>query len=325
MHTCCTPGRTGRAHSCAPSTLELLPVPPVPIRRQTPPAAPGVVELPGGEFLMGDHFDEGYPDDGERPVHRVALEPFAIGATTVTNAEFATFAAATGHRTDAERYGSSAVFHLALRARPRDVLGRAPRTPWWLEVAGADWAHPGGPLSSWEELPDHPVVHVSWHDAVAYCRWSGTRLPTEAEWEYAARGGHRGRRYPWGDELTPDGQDRCNIWHGDFPAHNTLHDGYLTTAPVRSFPPNDFGLHESAGNVWEWCADWFSPAYYRRSPRHNPLGPRTGTARVTRGGSYLCHRSYCNRYRLAARSANTPESSAGNCGFRVVRAAPGPA
>ena len=323
MRNCCAPGRGGHAHpvSPAPGAVELLPVPAIPPRTAVPRAAPTFADLPGGEFLMGDPFDEGYPDDGERPVHRVVLEPFAIGATTVTNGAFAAFVAATGHRTDAERYGSSAVFHLAVRAHPRAVLGRAPRTPWWLEVSGADWAHPCGPLSSWEELADHPVVHVSWHDALAYCRWSGTRLPTEAEWEFAARGGHQNRRYPWGDELTPDGQDLCNIWHGSFPTPSTPRDGFLTTAPVRSFPPNGFGLYETAGNVWEWCADWFSPAYYRRSPRHDPLGPRTGSARVIRGGSYLCHHSYCNRYRLAARSANTPESSAGNCGFRVVQAA----
>jgi formylglycine-generating enzyme required for sulfatase activity len=315
MDDCCAPGRTaGHEHTA------LLPVPSVPAPVIAHPGRrPELVDLPGGEFFMGDAFGEGYPSDGEQPVHRVELAPFAIAATAVTNAQFAAFAAATGHRTDAERYGSSAVFHLALRARARDVLGRAPRTPWWLDVAGADWAHPAGPLSHWEEIPDHPVVHVSWDDALAYCLWAGVRLPTEAEWEYAARGGRRVRRYPWGDALTPDGEDRCNIWHGTFPTHNTLSDGHLTTAPVRSYPPNDHGLYEMAGNVWEWCADWFSPAYYRRTPRHNPLGPRTGTARVTRGGSYLCHDSYCNRYRLAARSANTPESSAGNCGFRIAR------
>jgi sulfatase modifying factor 1 len=277
-------------------------------------------QLPGGEFAMGGGFGEGCPGDGETPVHRVMIQPFAIGATTVTNAQFAAFVDATSHETDAQRFGSSAVFHLALEARSRDVLGVASGTWWWLNVRGADWAHPHGRRSIWTDRPDHPVVHVSWFDADAYCRWANVRLPTEAEWEYAARGGHEGRRFPWGDELEPDGEIRCNVWHGTFPTANTLRDGFLTTAPVRSFPPNDLGLYETSGNVWEWCADWFSPAYYRRSPRRDPRGPMRGTRRVQRGGSYLCHRSYCHRYRLAARSSNTPESSTGNCGFRVVGA-----
>jgi formylglycine-generating enzyme required for sulfatase activity len=282
-------------------------------------AARQYTALAGAEFLMGDAFGEGYPADGELPVHAVRVDAFAIGTTPVTNAEFAAFVAATGHRTDAEAFGTSAVFHMALAARRQDILGTAAGTPWWLNVVGADWAHPGGRRSSWLEIQDHPVVHVSWRDAVAYCRWAGTRLPTEAEWEYAARGGHDGRRYAWGNDLTPNGEDRCNIWHGSFPLHNTVSDGFLTTAPVRSFPPNDLGLYEVAGNVWEWCADWFSPSYYSASPRRNPRGPGSGSRRVIRGGSYLCHHSYCNRYRVAARSANTPDSSTGNCGFRVVR------
>jgi sulfatase modifying factor 1 len=211
------------------------------------------------------------------------------------------------------------VFHLAVRARDADVLGVASGSEWWLEVHGADWAHPYGPDSSWREVPDHPVVHISWFDAVSYCRWLGVRLPTEAEWEYAARGGLRGARFAWGDELMPDDTVRCKIWNGTFPIHNDLRDGYLTTAPVRAFPPNGFGLYEVAGNVWEWTADWFSPTYYATSPVDNPRGPTGGETRVIRGGSYLCHRSYCHRYRVSARSSNTPESSAGNLGFRVAR------
>ncbi|MFG2675267.1 formylglycine-generating enzyme family protein, partial [Streptomyces sp. NPDC048445] len=236
----------------------------------------------------------------------------------VTNTEFAAFVEATGHVTDAERYGSSAVFHLAVAAAGDAVLGPVPGTPWWVTVKGATWARPGGPGSALGGLMDHPVVHVSYRDATAYCRWAGKRLLTEAEWEYAARGGHEGRRFVWGDELTPQGERRCNIWNGDFPAANTLVDGYLTTAPARSFPPNDFGLWNMSGNVWEWCADWFSPHYYRRSPRDNPAGPRFGMGRVMRGGSYLCHASYCHRYRVAARSGNSPESSSGNLGFRCA-------
>lgn len=276
------------------------------------------VSLPGGEFEMGDPFGEGYPADGETPIHRVSLGSFAVDPTTVTNAEFTAFVDATGHVTDAERYGSSAVFHLAVDADDSALLGRAAGAPWWINVRGATWAHPDGPRSDLDGRMDHPVVHVSHHDALAYCRWAGKRLLTEAEWEYAARGGHAGRRFSWGDDLTPDGEHQCNIWQGTFPTDNTIDDGYLTTAPARSFQPNDFGLWNLAGNVWEWCDDWFSPYYYKRSPVENPPGAPFGEARVMRGGSYLCHDSYCHRYRVAARSSNTPDSSSANLGFRCA-------
>ncbi|GAA3441356.1 formylglycine-generating enzyme family protein [Planomonospora venezuelensis] len=273
-------------------------------------------ELPGGAFLMGDSRGDGNPGDGETPVHRVVVRPFSIDATCVTTADFAAFAEATGYRTEAELYGFSAVFHLALSARPQDVMRPVPGAPWWVGVRGADWRHPGGVLS--EAEPDHPVVHVSWNDATAYCSWAGRRLPTEAEWEYASRGGLEGARYPWGDELPRD-EWRVNIWQGDFPSRNTLEDGHLTTAPVRAFAPNAYGLRQTVGNVWEWCADWYAPDYYARSPEEDPRGPRRGTARVLRGGSFLCHDSYCNRYRNSARSANTPGSSMANAGFRTAR------
>ncbi|MGW6749678.1 formylglycine-generating enzyme family protein [Streptomyces sp. NPDC055006] len=274
------------------------------------------VPLPGGEFPMGDPFDEGYPADGERPVHAVRLAPFRMDATAVTVAMYKAFTEATGYATGAERQGSSAVFHLAVAAERADVLGADPAVPWWLDVRGADWRHPHGPLSSAQ--PEHPVVHIDWHDATAYCAWAGRRLPTEAEWEYAARAGAVGRRFPWGDELAPRGRWLCNIWQGSFPHRNTGEDGWLATAPVRTFRPNGFGLYEVAGNVWEWCADWFAPDYYAASPTDGPQGPADGDRRVLRGGSYLCHHSYCHRYRVAARSANTPVSSSGNCGFRTA-------
>ncbi|MEU6551948.1 formylglycine-generating enzyme family protein [Streptomyces sp. NPDC046915] len=306
---------------CTPSATTVIAGP----GRAGPPAqavrsrsTKGQVHLQGGEFAMGDAFGEGYPADGEGPVHQVRLKPFHIDETAVTNAQFAAFVKATGHVTDAERYGSSAVFHLAVDAAPADLLGRAAGTPWWINVRGAHWRCPDGPRSGIADRRNHPVVHVSFSDATAYARWAGKRLPTEAEWEFAARGGLAGRRYAWGDELTPGGRWRCNIWQGRFPDHNSAEDGYLTTAPVRSYRPNGYGLWNTAGNVWEWCADWFSPTYYAQAPVDDPRGPEAGTTRVLRGGSYLCHDSYCNRYRVAARSSNTPDSSSGNLGFRCA-------
>jgi formylglycine-generating enzyme required for sulfatase activity len=281
------------------------------------------VVLEGGEFAMGDGTGDGNAGDGETPVHRVRVAPYSIDATSVTNADFERFAEATGYRTEAETFGFSAVFHLALAAEPDEVMGPATGTPWWAGVRGADWRHPGGSRSDLDGLDDHPVVHVSWNDAVAYCRWAGRRLPTEAEWEFASRGGLEGARYPWGDDLHGDDEGwHCNIWQGVFPGVNTEDDGHLTTAPVRSFQPNGFGLWQTVGNVWEWCADWFGPRYYKFTPDADPRGPSLGAARVMRGGSYLCHDSYCNRYRNSARSSNTPESSMGNTGFRTVLPVP---
>lgn len=278
-----------------------------------PPARVERVELVGGEFLMGTADEEGFPADGEGPVRGVTLLPFAIDVTAVTNEAFGGFVAATGYRTETEEWGWSFVFAAFLPGRLRAKASRPPATPWWCAVDGADWRHPEGPGSDLEDRADHPVVHLSWRDAAAYCAWAGGRLPTEAEWEYAARGGLVQQRYPWGDELTPDGEHRCNIWQGVFPTKNTVADGYRGTAPVRSFPPNGFGLYEVAGNVWEWVEDWFSTDHLA-----TPAMASTGTTRVMRGGSYLCHSSYCNRYRVAARSHNNPDSASGNTGFRCA-------
>jgi formylglycine-generating enzyme required for sulfatase activity len=268
---------------------------------------------------MGDGFGDGRQSDGERVVHTVAVDAFSIDVTSVTNDAFARFVDATGYRTEAESFGYSAVFHLALSADREDIIGQPPATPWWLGVKGADWCHPRGRRSDLDGLADHPVVHVSWNDAQAYCAWAGRRLPSEAEWELASRGGLPGTRFPWGDELLDEhGQWLCNIWQGTFPTVNTEEDGWLTTAPVRSYQPNGYGLWQTVGNVWEWCADWFDAEYYSHSPKINPAGPATGLTRVTRGGSFLCHDSYCNRYRNSARSSNTPDSSTANAGFRTV-------
>jgi formylglycine-generating enzyme required for sulfatase activity len=267
---------------------------------------------------MGDGSGDGRAADGEKVIHRVELDGFSIDARTVTNADFARFVADTGYETEAEQFGSSAVFHLALAAEDDDILARSPQTPWWIAVRGASWRHPAGRLSNVDDMGDHPVVHVSWNDALQYCVWAGRRLPTEAEWEYASRGGLEGARYPWGDDLMPEGNWNCNIWQGTFPFENSQDDGFITTAPAEWFEPNAYGIYQTVGNVWEWCADWFDLRYYSRAPAHAPAGPATGAARVLRGGSFLCHDSYCNRYRNSARSSNTPDSSMANAGFRTV-------
>ncbi|MDQ0644210.1 formylglycine-generating enzyme family protein [Microbacterium murale] len=274
--------------------------------------------IPAGTFTMGDSSGDLNPVDGEVPRHPVTLPGFSIDTTAVTNDAFARFVDATGYTTEAEAFGYSAVFHLALTAPEEDIVGVPSGTPWWLGVRGADWRHPGGGDSSIDGRGDHPVVHVSWNDAVAYAGWVGRRLPSEAEWEYAARGGIEGAKYPWGDDEVDAGGWRANIWQGEFPRVNTVEDGFLSTAPVRTFEPNGYGLWQSVGNVWEWCQDWFDPNYYGRSPAASPTGPDRGQARVLRGGSYLCHISYCNRYRNSARSQNTPDSSMSNSGFRTV-------
>ncbi len=308
---CCTPGRD------APSTGQQVTMQGVAATRH----GRHTIEqrhISAGRFQMGDSTGDGNPADGERPVHEVSVDAFTIDATSVTNADFACFVEETEYATEAELFGYSAVFHLALKSRPGDVIGPAAGTPWWLGVRGADWRHPGGALSGIDGMDDHPVVHVSWNDAVAYCRWADRRLPTEAEWEYASRGGLAEARYPWGDDFFNDGDWQVNIWQGEFPRRNTSDDGFLTTAPVRTFAPNGLGLWQTVGNVWEWCADWFHPTYYQRAPKRNPTGPERGAAKLLRGGSFLCHDSYCNRYRNSARSSNTPDSSMANAGFRTV-------
>jgi formylglycine-generating enzyme required for sulfatase activity len=277
---------------------------------------PGMVLIPAGHFRMGCDRDEGEPADGEAPVRRVQLGAYLIDACAVRNREFAAFVQATGYVSVAEEAGSSFVFagHLPDDFAPTRGVADA---PWWREVPGACWRHPEGPGSSIEARGDHPVVHVSWFDARAYAHWAGKRLPTEAEWERAARGGLEGQRYPWGDDLEPGGQHRCNIWQGRFPSHNRCDDGYDGTAPVDAFAPNGFGLYNMCGNVWEWCADGFGN-HFDGQDQTNPRGDETSPRRVIRGGSHLCHHSWCNRYRVAARSSNDPLASTGHMGFRCA-------
>ena len=268
-----------------------------------------MVKLDGGIFLMGSH-DPSFPADGEGPIREVRVNPFWIDPYAVTNAQFAQFVAASNYVTEAEKFEWSYVFYQFLPDDHPPTRGVA-AAPWWRQVFGATWREPEGPDSTIAERMNHPVVHVSWNDAVAYANWAGKRLPTEAEWEYAARGGLRQKRFPWGDKLTPKGKHRCNIWQGKFPQHNTKADGYAGTCPVDAFQPNKFGLYNTSGNVWEWCSDWFTA---NRSGSDNPTGPQRGSAKVMRGGSYLCHQSYCNRYRVSARTHNTPDSTDGAYG-----------
>jgi formylglycine-generating enzyme required for sulfatase activity len=260
-----------------------------------------MVRIAGGEFLMGD--DDAFPFEG--PAHHVRVDSFWIDVTEVTNRQFAEFVTATGYVTESEKQKSSAVFDLVQHE--------------WALVTGADWRHPSGPGSSIEGLDDYPVVHVSWDDATAYARWAGKRLPSEAEWEYAARGGLEGARYPWGDELTPHGDYRANVWQGEFPREDFRLDGLAGYGAVKQFAPNGYGLYDVGGNVWEWVADWYDPEYYRHSPSDNPHGPRDGTQKVQRGGSWMCSENYCQGYRVAARQKTDRDSALNNLGFRCAR------
>jgi formylglycine-generating enzyme len=301
---CCSPGAQPRRETHQADVLE--PPPSASTRAWSPDQGLRLLPLRGGSFAMGSDGPEAVPGDGEGPVREVVVEPFAIDAYCVSNDRFAAFVAETGYVTDAERLGWSFVF-AAFLPDGADDLDHVVQAPWWVAVPDAAWRHPEGPGSDLDGRGDHPVVHVSWRDALAYCVWAGVRLPTEAEWEYAARGGLHQARFPWGDDLLADGRYRCNTWQGSFPDVNTLDDGWFGTAPVDHYEPNAFGLHNAVGNVWEWTADTWSVG-----------GLADPGTRVIRGGSYLCHDSYCNRYRVSARTLSTPDSSTGHQGFRVA-------
>jgi formylglycine-generating enzyme required for sulfatase activity len=307
---CCAVSNEAREKSPAQS---------ISVRSQLDPRE-RMVRLEGDAFFMGSDSDECFPTDGEGPVRRVELSPFWIDKTTVTNTLFERFVRETGYVTEAERFGWSFVFwSLIPEQRFHElVVDTVAATPWWCKVPGAAWNMPEGPGSSLAQREDHPVVHVSWNDAKHYCAWSGQRLPTEAEWEFASRGGLVQKLYPWGDDLLPDGLHRCNIWQGDFPHEDTGDDGYAGTCPVEAFPANGYGLYSMTGNTWEWCNDWFSATFHATASRINPQGPPNGDAKVIKGGSFLCHKSYCNRYRVAARSASTPDSTTSHMSFRCA-------
>lgn len=275
------------------------------------------IAIPGGSAEVGTD-EQLLPMDGEGPCRFVKLTPFLIDAATVTNARFECFVADTNYITEAERFGWSFVFQNNLLKRP-DATMRVGGTDWWVRVDGACWRTPEGPGSSIRSRADHPVVHVSYRDAERFAHWAGGRLPREAEWEHAARGGLSGVRFPWGnDEPTDEEASFCNIWQGQFPHTNVAADGYASTAPARSFPPNGYGLYNSCGNVWEWCSDRFRVRSLRKEARVlNNLSEKEDR-RLLKGGSFLCHRSYCYRYRIAARTGNAPDTSTTHIGFRVV-------
>ena len=305
---------------------------------------PGMVFIPAGEFEQGGDNDQA--SDDEYPKHKVKLKGFWIDATEVTNAQFAEFVKATGYVTTAEKkpdweelkkqlppgtpkpdesvlVASSLIFKA-----PKEAVPLNDYSQWWEWKAGADWKHPQGPESDIKGRENHPVVHISWFDAQAYAKWAGKRLPTEAEWEYAARGGLKNNIYPWGNEPVNSGKPRANFWQGQFPNKNTLIDQFYTSAPVKSFAANGYGLYDMAGNVWEWTADLYHHQYYEevKNGTTDPKGPSnsfdpeepTASKRVLKGGSFLCNDSYCSGYRVARRMKSTEDSSMEHLGFRCV-------
>lgn len=283
-----------------------------------------MVCIPGGIFLMGTDSEKAFVDDAEGPVRNIEIDSFYIDKYAVSNTKFASFIEATAYITDAQKYGWSFVFHLLLPPQIAQSLLQMGRSvaglEWWLQVEGAYWKKPEGPNSNLMGRENHPVAHISYKDALAYCKWAGKRIPTEAEWEYAARGGLEQKLYPWGDVLKPNDVHKCNIWQGEFPISNSLDDGFLGTAPVDEYLPNGFGLYNMSGNVWEWCQDWWTNAPNQKGGNKNPKGPVADSMnrKLMKGGSFLCHDSYCNRYRVAARTSNTIDSSASNLGFRCA-------
>lgn len=299
--------------------------------------------IPGGSFYMGG--DNEQADADEYPKHLVTVNAFWIDETEVTNAQFKMFVDSTGYITTAEikpdweemkrtlppgtpklpdsvLVAASLVFQQCNGPVDLNAYGQ-----WWAWVAGANWKHPQGPNSSIAGKENYPVVHISWYDAMAYCKWTGKRLPTEAEWEYAARGGLKNQIYPWGNEHILTGSPKANSWEGTFPYYNERKDGYITAAPVKTFTPNRYGLYDIAGNVWEWCADWYNDTYYKTAAMKNPKGPAKSfdpddpytPKKVLRGGSFLCNDSYCSGYRVARRMKSSPDTGMEHTGFRCVR------
>jgi sulfatase modifying factor 1 len=313
-----------------------------------PSAAPaGMVWIPGGEFSMGSKDPRGdlcggnEPMDDARPIHRVQLDGFWMDRTEVTNAEFARFVAATKYITVAERPLKASDYPgvPADQLAPGSIVFTPPTSAvplnnalrWWAWVPGASWRHPEGPASTITGRDNFPVVHIAYEDAAAYAAWAGKDLPTEAQWEFAARGGLSGQAYAWGNELNPNGKKMANIWEGHFPDKNSAEDGFVGIAPVASFPANAYGLHDVAGNVWEWCSDWYAPDTYSKIKGvvRNPTGPTQAESfdpaepgmakRVQRGGSFLCTDQYCTRYMVGTRGKGAPDTGSNHAGFRCIK------
>jgi len=318
--------------------IPLTPSTPATWHEQAPGAPPDkdMLWIPGGTYLMGS--EEFYSE--EKPAHWVSVEGFWMDKTPVTNLQFSRFVKATGHVTWAEKaptleqypdalpellFAGSVVFE-----PPTERVDMRSAYNWWNWVKGADWRHPYGPGSNLDGKERHPVVHVAYSDVEAYAEWAGKRIPTEAEWERAARGGLHGKIYTWGDEYMPKGKSMANSWQGEFPYENTLQDGYARTSPVGKFPPNGYGLYDMAGNVWEWTSDWYgdfprsdapccAPMNPLGAPRESSLDPTSGIARhVTKGGSHLCAPNYCHRFRPAARQGEPVDTSTSHIGFRLI-------
>jgi len=272
--------------------------------------------IKGGWFSMGSDYKKAFAGDGEGPVRDIFVDDFNISTFSVSVREFSDFIDQTSYLTDAEKYGWSFVFFDQLKSGHYDESVQD--APWWIKVENAYWNKPDGSTKAIESIPNHPVTHVSWNDANAYCEWSNTRLPTEAEWEYAARGGLKQNVFPWGNEFLIDGELACNIFQGTFPNENNDPKETKFTVPVDFYKPNKYGLYNVVGNVWEWTQDWFS-RYHNLEINVNPRGPEEGSTKVIKGGSFLCHDSYCNRYRVSARTSNSKDSSTSNMGFRVIK------
>ncbi|ESO01221.1 hypothetical protein HELRODRAFT_100558 [Helobdella robusta] len=289
-----------------------------------------MVPVEGGIYGIGS-YKPIIPADGEGPARKVKLARFWLDVHEVSNLQFSEFVQQTGYVTEAERFGNSYVIETFISEEVKSSINQAvAAAPWWLPVNGADWMHPTGPDSNITHLMDHPVVHVSWNDATAFCKWKSKRLPREAEWESACRNNKQDRLFPWGNLEKPKDHHYMNIWHGSFPTENTKDDGYASTCPVWSYPnQTTHGLKNMIGNVWEWVADWWQANHHHHQDHHpdrhqeelpvNPAGPPGGSDKVKKGGSFMCTKQHCYRYRCGARSSNTPDSSAYNLGFRCAR------